>query len=168
LGISAIKKELPDWPDAVLNEWLVFLANRDDTGWPPPEPLTGAWQAILGGRPLAWWRNVTWTEKSVECGLNNLAPKTRGIVTTMRAEINAGTADDGTKRRFNEALFYILHNGTFPNPVSAMEVGGQVHVLDGNHRIAALTAAHLFPDATPRRKGLEEGSVRTNHLDWCA
>jgi hypothetical protein len=47
--LADVKKDLPGWPDAVLEEWLVFLANAKDTGWPPPEPLTGRWKAILAG-----------------------------------------------------------------------------------------------------------------------
>jgi len=151
--LADVKKDLPNWPDAVLKEWLVYLANRSDTGWPPPEPLSGSWQAILGGRALSWWRDVTWAEKAVDCSLNNLAPKTQGIVTTMRSEMRLGVADDGTKRRFNEAMFYLLHNGVFPNPVSAMQVDGRVLMLDGNHRVAALSAAQLFPDETLQEKG---------------
>jgi len=37
--LADIKKDLPAWPDNVIKQCLVHLANRDSTGWPPPEPL---------------------------------------------------------------------------------------------------------------------------------
>lgn len=80
---------------------------------------------------------MTWAQETIDCSPENLAPKTRVIVATMTAKINLGTVDDVTTRRFNHALHFILNNGTFPNPVSSMKVGGRVLVLDGNHRAAA-------------------------------
>jgi hypothetical protein len=148
-----IKKDLPNWPDDVIKEWLLYLANRDDTGWPPPDPLGGSWAAILGGRPLSWWRGVSWALKSVDCSLDALAPKTNDIVTSMRAEITAKQANAATQGRFNHALYYILTQGTFPKPLIGMKVNDRLLVLDGNHRVAAFTAAQLFPDATLQEKG---------------
>jgi hypothetical protein len=151
--IQEIKKDLPGWPDEVTNEWLVYLSNRDDTGWPPPDPIAGAWANILGRRSLAWWADVSWSKETVDCGPENLAGKTRAIVASMRAEIKLGTANEVTQRRFNHALHYILNNGTFPNPVSGMMVDTRLLILDGNHRIAAHSAARILPDATLKAKG---------------
>jgi len=55
--LVAIKKDLPGWPDEVVTEWLLYLANREDTGWPPPEPLGGSWAAILADS-----QNVSYSE----------------------------------------------------------------------------------------------------------
>jgi hypothetical protein len=151
--LADVKNDLPDWPDEVLEEWLVYLANRDDTGWPPPAPLEGSWAAILGGRPLSWWREVMWQKQSIDCSLNALAPKTHDIVTSMRAEIAAQQADAVTQRRFNHALYYILTEGAFPKPLIGLKVNNRLLVLDGNHRVAAFTAAQLFPEATLQAKG---------------
>ena len=151
--LTDIKKDLPNCPDEVIEEWLVYLANRDDTGWPPPDPLTGSWAAILGGRPLSWWQDVSWQKEATDCSLAALAPKTHGIVTAMRAEINAQKADAVTQRRFNHALVHILTEGKIPKPLTGMKVNGRLLVLDGNHRVAAFTAAQGFPDATLQQKG---------------
>jgi hypothetical protein len=32
--LADIKKDLPEWPDELIDEWLVYLANRED--WPAP------------------------------------------------------------------------------------------------------------------------------------
>jgi hypothetical protein len=159
VALVDIKKDLPGWPDEVIEEWLVYLANRDDTGWPPPDPLSGSWAGILGGRPLSWWRNVTWATETVDCSLGNLAAKTRGIVTDMRTEITAKAADAVTQRRFNHALHYILTNGTIPKQLIAMKVDGCLLVLDGNHRVAAFTAAQTLPDEMLQQKGWQKAAA---------
>jgi hypothetical protein len=37
ITVEKIKEKLPDWPDAVVKEWLLYFAN--DIGWPPAEPF---------------------------------------------------------------------------------------------------------------------------------
>jgi hypothetical protein len=160
--LADIKKDLPHWPEEVIEEWLVYLANRDDTGWPPPDPISGSWAGILGDRPLSWWRKVTWEKTTVDCSIDALAPKTHGIVTSMRAEVAAKKADAVTQRRFNHALHYILTNGAFPKPLVAMKDNGHLLVLDGNHRVAAFTAAQSIPDAMLKAKGWYKLSSEQN------
>jgi hypothetical protein len=72
--LADIKKDLPGWPDEIVGEWLLYLANREDTGWPPPDPLAGSWAAILGGRSVPWWQNVSWHKQATDCSLHALAP----------------------------------------------------------------------------------------------
>jgi hypothetical protein len=54
VSLADIKKDLPEWPDDVIEQWLLYFANEPDCGWPPPEPL-GAhrWAGLLGGKPLS-------------------------------------------------------------------------------------------------------------------
>jgi hypothetical protein len=102
VSFAAIKNDLPAWPDEVIKEWLLYLANRDDTGWPPPDPLRyHAWAFILGHRPLRWWREVTWKLQFTDCSFASLAPATQAIVTCTLGEITNRTADEGTKRRYD-------------------------------------------------------------------
>src|ERR1700686_424794 len=73
VSLADIKRDLPNWPDEVVELWLFYLANRGDTGWPPPEPLGHhPWAAILGYRPLSWWREVSWKRERTDCGFSNL------------------------------------------------------------------------------------------------
>jgi hypothetical protein len=37
--VADIRKDLPDWPDDVIEQWLLYFANEADCGWPPPDPL---------------------------------------------------------------------------------------------------------------------------------
>lgn len=142
-----IKHELPAWPDDVINQWLHYFANEPDLGWPPPDPLgSHRWGRILGGRPLSWWRDVSWKKEKVNCGLAGLSEKSKSIVTSMITEVNNGTADESTLSRFNDAFQYILHNVAFPKPIITMRVPSGLNVLDGNHRMGAFCALQLMPD----------------------
>ena len=138
VSFAAIKNDLPAWPDDVIKEWLLYLANRDDTGWPPPDPLGyHAWAFILGHRPLRWWREVTWKLELTDCSFASLAPATQAIVTSTLAEITNRTADEGTKRRYDNAFHHILNNAAFEEPPIAIRIAGGLSILDGNHRITA-------------------------------
>jgi hypothetical protein len=141
---SEIKADLPDWPDEVIQEWLLPLANRgDDTGWPPPAPLKGAWKGILGGRTLAWWKQVMWKLEEREVTFGALSNRSRQLVQGMLdAHVNnipndyAGMLNG--KKRFLSAGQYVSEHGTFPKPLVAMQSKDGLSVIDGNHRLTAL------------------------------
>jgi hypothetical protein len=60
--MADIKNDLPDWPDDVIEQWLHYFAQ--DCGWPPPEPLGNhRWKGLLGGKPLSWWKKVSWKKR---------------------------------------------------------------------------------------------------------
>jgi hypothetical protein len=46
VSVANIKKDLPAWPDEMIDLWLLFFEN--DLGWPPPDHR---WRRIPGGRP---------------------------------------------------------------------------------------------------------------------
>jgi hypothetical protein len=145
VDLTAIKGDLPHWPDDVIDQWLLKLANRGaDTGWPPPKCLDRhAWRYILGGRPLSWWKNVAWVLESHEIELEVLSRTTKRIVSDM---INAHVNDvpnfysampDG-KARFISAVQYLATHGSFPRPLVVMRLEDGLRVIDGNHRVTAL------------------------------
>jgi hypothetical protein len=147
VDVADIKKDLPTWPDDVIDQWLVYFANEPDCGWPPPEPLgKHRWAGILGGRPLSWWKDVSWKKEKVTCKIAELSDKSRDIVSSTIAEVNAGKADPITKRRFDHSFHFILNNAAFPKPVLAMKVPSGLEVVDGNHRMSAFCALQMMPD----------------------
>ena len=106
VDVADIKKDLPAWPDDVIDQWLLYFANEPDCGWPLPRLLGDhRWSRILGGRPLSWWREVTWKMEMVQCDLANFSPKARGDVAEITSEINNGTAIASTKKRFKDPTF---------------------------------------------------------------
>jgi hypothetical protein len=78
VALADIKKDLPTWPDDVIEQWLLYLADREDTGWPPPDPLGDhAWTYILSDKPVAWWSKVEWKLQKMDCSLAKLSKDTR-------------------------------------------------------------------------------------------
>ncbi len=152
VSVAYIKNDLPGWPDEVVREWLHYFANEPDLGWPPPEPLgQHRWSDILGGRPLSWWRNVSWQKETVTCALEKLSEKSREIVSSTIKEVGKAPADDDTRRRFKRAMDYILDTGAFPSSIVAMPVPSGLEILDGNHRMSAFCGAQLMTDAAYER-----------------
>ena len=150
--IEQIKADLPDWPDDVIEQWLLKLANRGtDTGWPPPNPLGDhAWKYTITN-PLPWWKNVEWRLEVADCGIEKLSTSTSQIALKINLALIQGIknvwGDDDTRQRFNSALQHILKQETFPKPLVAMRIQSGLSVLDGNHRIAA----HFHSQSVPER-----------------
>jgi hypothetical protein len=147
IDLATIKTDLPDWPDDVIDQWLLKLANRGpDTGWPPPEDLNGhAWRYILGCRSLAWWKNVTWTLEELDFDYAALSLGTKRIVNAMidghiNDKPNLYSSMPDSMTRFQAVGRYIAKHGVFPKPPVAIRLVDGLSVLDGNHRVAAFCA----------------------------
>ena len=152
VSVADIQKDLPDWPDDVIEQWLHYFANEPDCGWPPPEPLGDhRWGKLLGGRPPSWWKNVTWKKEKVKCELASLSPKARKGVSDIVALFNSGLADAVTKRRIAAPWVYLIEKGVFPRALVTMRVPGGLSLLDGSHRMAAFTLVQEL-DATMMEK----------------
>jgi hypothetical protein len=161
VDLATIKTDLPDWPDKVIELWLLKLANRGpDTGWPPPEPFgDNAWKHILGDKPLSWWKSVTWQLEERDLNFDALSQDSRSIVNKMldahiNNKINDYTTLPNSKARFESAALYVAENGTFPEPLVGIELKDGLSVLDGNHRMTALCYCQKTAEEI-----LEEGGV---------
>jgi hypothetical protein len=139
--VADIQKDLPGWPDDVVEQWLHYFANEPDLGWPPPDPLGDhRWGRLLGGRPVSWWKNVSWKKEKVKCDLVSFSRKTR----TGVAEVQK---DDATAKRFKDPYIHIMDHGEFPRALVTMKVSDGLSVLDGSHRLAAFDMLQRTPDA---------------------
>lgn len=157
VSLADIKNDLPRWPDEVIELWLLHLANRTDTGWPPPDPLgSHPWAYILGFRPLSWWREITWKREKVDCGLAKLCGATQAIVQRMFREKATGTIDEETAARFKRASDYILQNRVFEKPPIAIRLPDGLSILDGNHRATAFCGLQDAPDGLLEMRGLQK------------
>jgi hypothetical protein len=144
VALADIKKDLPTWPDDVIEQWLLYLADREDTGWPPPNPLgEHPWTHILSDQPVSWWSKVGWQLQKVDCSLAKLSKDTKSRVLEIYdvAVMKSKKDEYNSIRRHNEAFFFLLHNGTFPKPIIAMTVASGLNVLDGSHRVTGLYSA---------------------------
>jgi hypothetical protein len=123
-------------------------------GWPPPEPYGDhRWGRLLGQRPLAWWKDVTWALEKTDCG--------EGGVMDIRKEWRAATrarprSDAGTlvplrpKRRL------------VPGPPVVMGRPECLSPIDGTHRMAVLSGLRLLPGAALAAKKLAKPSKEQN------
>jgi hypothetical protein len=160
ITVADIKGDLPTWPEAIIEEWLLYFANEPDGGWPPPDPLGNhRWNRLLGGRPLSWWRRVSWSRQKANCDLESFSPKAKQGVAEIMAAISAGTADQVTKRRFDHPFKYIMDNGVFPGAVILMGTPRGFDILDGSHRMAAFVALQMCPDETFSKLKKNKASV---------
>jgi hypothetical protein len=158
--LAEIKADLPDWPDDVIEQWLLPHANRgDDTGWPPPEKLEeSAWLNILGRRPLAWWKKVDWQLNEREIGFDGLCTGSRRIVAALidghiEGKPNIYSVGDNSKARFLSALRFIAKNGTLSKPLIAMQLEDGLSVIDGSHRMTALHVCQTKPEVIVQKGG---------------
>lgn len=145
VDLATIKIDLPDWPDQVIELWLLKLANRGaDMGWPPPNPFgTSDWQYILADKPLSWWKQVTWKLEDRDLDFQALSQDSRSIVNKMldahvNGKENVYSNDANSKDRFVSAAQYIAENATVPQPLVGFDLADGLSVLDGNHRMAGL------------------------------
>jgi hypothetical protein len=155
--LADIKRDLPHWPDEVIELWLFYLANRADTGWPPPDPLgMHPWAFILGFRPLPWWREVTWRLEKTDCTLPTLCQGTKAIVQRMLTEKANGTIDEETGTRFKKASYFLMRNGKFNERPIAMRLADGLSILDGNHRASAFCGLQVVPAEMLEKRGLQK------------
>ncbi|MBR1143341.1 hypothetical protein [Bradyrhizobium sp. AUGA SZCCT0431] len=146
MTVADIQKDFPNWPDAVIDPWLIEFANDPGMGWPPPEPYGNhRWGRLLGQRPLSWWQNVTWALEKTDCGLSELTPKARADVLDIRKEISGGAPSASTKRRWDNIFRYMLNTGTFPATPLVMRRPEGLSLIDGAHRFAVFSALQSTP-----------------------
>ncbi len=113
---------------------------------------------------------MRWQLKTVDCSFAKLSKDTRSrVLDTYNVAVMKAKRDEyDSIRRHNEALFYLLHNGTFPKPIIATAVASGLNVLDGNHRATAhysaqqMTAAQLTNLSVKRPSLMQEIWVGTH------
>jgi len=145
VALQEIKADLPDWPDDVIEQWLLTLAKQPDMGWPPPDPLKGHRWELLITNPVAWWKDVTWTLEVRDCRFDKLSAAARIIVNKMYQAliegIDNGYGGDNSQQRFQRQLRFLALKGKFESPPVMMPIATGLSALDGSHRVFALHIA---------------------------
>lgn len=160
ISVAAILEDLPSWEEDVVEQWLHYFANEPDCGWPPPEPLgKHRWGQLLGGKPLSWWKDVTWKVDKVTCDLSSLTPRARTGVNEILAEMISGSADATTRRRVQHPYKHILDNGVFPRLMVTMRRPEGLSIIDGSHRMAAFELLQRTPDAKFKSLGKSKAAL---------
>ena len=160
VSVADIKKDLPDWEDDVIEQWLHYFANEPDCGWPPPEPFGNhRWGRLLGGKPLSWWKKVTWKKEKLKCDLASLTPRARTGVNEILAEMISGSPDETTRRRVLNPYKYIMDEGVFPRLLVTMKRPEGVSIIDGSYRMAAFDMLQRMPDAKFKSLGKKKAAL---------
>jgi hypothetical protein len=158
--VADIQKDLPDWPRDAIDQRLVYFANEPDGGWPPPDPLGDhRWNRLFGGRPLSWWKEVTWEKRQITCDLAKFSAKARTDVNGIISELASHKADAVTKRRHDHAFHWTLNNSTFPKPILVMLIEDGYSILDGSHRMAAFSNLQRAPAEKFEQLKLKKASL---------
>lgn len=145
---DAIKADLPNLPDEVISMWLLPMAMAGK-GWPPDPHGLGSWRYILGLKSLDYWRKTQWDQTTHSLEFNTLCPETRiSLDHLFRAhalgEKNEYSNLKDGKERFNSVFQYVRSHGVIPRPAIIRHKENGLSLLDGNHRVSALTAARVF------------------------
>jgi hypothetical protein len=160
VSVADIKNDLPGWEDDVIEQWLHYFANESDGGWPPPEPLGDhRWSRLLGGKPLSWWKKVTWKKERLKCDLAGFTPRARTGVNEILAEMISGFADETTRRRVLTPYKHIMDEGVFPRLLVTMKRPEGLSILDGSHRMAAFEMLQRTRDAKFKSLGRTKAAL---------
>lgn len=159
VALEEIKADLPDWPDDVIEQWLLYHANSPETGWPPPEPFGASRWSLLLNRPWSWWQGVHWTEAQSPLTLDTLC-KDDQITQVEMADAYFGgkrnsysQIESGPRRVFN-VMQHLREEGLLPRPIVALETnGGGLTAVDGSHRLCALQCYRGVPVSVLQQKG---------------
>lgn len=168
--VEEIRTSLPDWPDDVISLWLAPLAQRSDTGWPPPSPIVrSAWRHILAGHDLEWWKPVRWVLQEEPIAQESLSARDQATASKMyRAyfadEFNEFVMIPTGRDRVLRAAEYTLAHGTWPQPPVALRAADGLQLVDGHHRLVALLmCSNLSPQDSAARRG---ASLAPAHRIW--
>jgi hypothetical protein len=168
--LQDIKADLPEWPDDVIDQWLLKFANQPEMGWPPPEPYDCHRWGLLLTHPLSWWKNVTWSLETRDCSFDELSADGRRTMNSMYAAIVGGVDNgfggDNSPERFRRQLAILVRSGKFERPPVLFPIASGLSPLDGNHRLFALVVAKEMPDEAYIQQGASRPS--TSQEVWIA
>ena len=139
----------PNLPDEIRRLWLEPIAV--EYGWPfqsIDESTEGTkWKYVLGvDVTLRNFAGLMWNLEEIEVSSQGFCRQTIHAINTVR-EQNTTNKDTmfadvcDTQERFMSCVYYIRKHGVVPEPlVCLMTNEGSIDMLDGHHRMAALTA----------------------------
>lgn len=135
--IDKLREVLPNFPDDVLEDWLIRHTKK--LQWPPRGT---SWDAILFGKPLEYWREVSWDLKIIDLSQVQLSDESNRFQCQMidafvYGSKNMFSRNPDSPKRYAVALKYFVQNGCFPKPICMLKDGDKYSVVDGNHRLAA-------------------------------
>lgn len=140
-----VQQALPNFPAQVIRLWL---EHGERFGWPPEnkfgEPSDG-WRGVLGDRGTTFWRTVIWNREQIA-----FDPKALDLEGewTVKMHTNAyaaglpcpdGSPIHNSSERIGRFVKLLQETRQLPvPPILLRKPSGDLEVLDGVHRLAAL------------------------------
>ncbi|WP_162925871.1 hypothetical protein [Isoalcanivorax indicus] len=140
--IKQVSKDLPNFPDDVINQWIGYYAESE--GWPPPAPLEGRWKGLLANRDLEYWSSLRWSKEALYPPSLVLTPNCNRLIQEMIGFHEAGVPcpysefmGEEAKLKLAKLLQYLRESGNLPCSPILIEKRGEHEIIDGNHRVVA-------------------------------
>jgi hypothetical protein len=140
-ALSDARATFPNYPEEIFHLWLDDRIRSN--GWPP---IGSEWDGFLFGKSISDWQTFTWHQEYLfltECDLTETSFSL--VLQITDAGVN-GTNNlvsnyiPDVIERFNSCVEYIRSNNSTPGKILLLRCGRVYHVVDGNHRVAALLA----------------------------
>jgi hypothetical protein len=146
--IQKAKSMLPNMPDEVFNTWLVPII-RSHNAWPylnvlSPHP-DDQWRRYFGLFTFYDISNLLWDVMQLKFDWSCLDPLSNGVIEVLIENDVHNFDATGTfnvrdsKSRFFWHMEFIKRTGNIVAPVIGINTKDGLRVIDGNHRLAALT-----------------------------
>lgn len=144
MQIEAIKASFPNFPDQVIESWLLPFAI--ERGWPPyladGHTASKGWEYLLLMKPKAFWRACTWNLLSIDLADSDLARGSASAIAQLGMAVLANEQNlysdiVNSKERFLMAFSYLFKNHQHAAPPILVRQENGFLVVDGNHRLAA-------------------------------
>jgi hypothetical protein len=137
----------PNMPDEVFNTWLLPII-RDHNTWPYLNVFSlhpsDQWQRYFRSFSINDFSNCKWNRKTLTFATDCLDPISNNTIDTLIRdhvygfETPARNVRD-SKSRFFTFVEFIQRTGTIPAPIIGINTRDGLGIIDGNHRLAALT-----------------------------
>jgi len=144
--IQQIKSTLPNFPDEVIETWLLPFAVSE--GWPPVIGSDGVplkrWRYLLGRKPLSEFKTLSWSKVTKHISIHEFDRESlSSLIQIFEAAILGcdnlmSLSIHDLKQRFDNIVNYIQQNGKMPNaPILYLNDMKKYEIFDGNHHLSA-------------------------------
>jgi len=142
------KSMLPNMPDDVFDSWLLPII-KDHNDWPysnirSPHPSL-QWSQYFGLFTLSNISNCLWHRMTLTFDMGCLDPISNETIDTLIQKHVHNLDRTGrfnvrnSKMRFFGFVEFIQRTSSIPAPIIGINTDNGLSILDGNHRLAALT-----------------------------
>jgi len=133
-----VRKGFPRMPDEVFNLWLRPEVER--AGWPQEAEevilLSPSWNRHLRGYKPSLWAAVSWRQSEFTLASTSIEERAFEVALALATQYNT---DPSSRPRVGSLLSCLRESRSFPKPLVFYASGEQWLLLDGQHRLAALS-----------------------------